>query len=81
MHRKLWISFGFGLWITGVGWENRGKKNEKGVGGPFPGVHRQLRMILIQQSILKTSTHLTITNASPKASEGPTSHHHHEPVG
>jgi hypothetical protein len=37
MHRKLWISFGFGLWITGSDWKNRGKKNEKGVDGPFPG--------------------------------------------
>ena len=60
---------------------NRGKKNEKVVGGAFPGVHRQLRMILIQQFIFKTSTHLTITNASPTASDGSTSHHQPEPVG
>jgi hypothetical protein len=63
-------NFWIGAVDNWVGWGNRGKKNEKGVGGPFPGVHRQLRMILIQQFIFKTSTHLTITNASPRPQTG-----------
>jgi hypothetical protein len=73
------------FWIRAVdnwvGWGKSGGESARGVEGPFPGVHLQLRMILIQQFIFKTSTHLTVTNASPRPQIGPTSHHHPEPVG
>jgi hypothetical protein len=92
MHRAMWITRSKGVWITAqsqkilvshkkTGEEKKGKEAVGRFRGYLHISNHHLMPCGYIEFILKTSTHLTITNASPKPSDGPTSHHHPEPVG